>query len=82
MFHLYDGWEDRAYDQHLPLGHGNLDLASFLRYVTNHPVTLEIHPPTLTNFIASHRYLQQLQLASTPRYHVHNAFSQPRSTQE
>jgi sugar phosphate isomerase/epimerase len=61
MFHLYDGWQGREYDQHLPLGQGNLDIPSFLRYITDQYVTLEVHPPTLTNFLTSYHYLQRLR---------------------
>jgi sugar phosphate isomerase/epimerase len=60
MCHLYDGWQGLHYDQHLPLGEGNLDIPMFLSFVTNQYVTLEVAPPTFANFVASHRYLQQL----------------------
>jgi len=61
MFHLYDGISGQEVDSHLPLGKGNLDIPFFLKFIKNEPVTLEISPPTLENYLDAIKYIKCLK---------------------
>ena len=60
MFHLYDGHRGSERDSHLPFGRGNLDIAFFVKFIRNEPVTLEL-PTKLECYLDALEYLKRFE---------------------
>lgn len=58
MYHLCDGFKTCENRSHLTLGKGDFDIEHFLKIIGDGMCTLEIDPPTLTNFIKSRDYIK------------------------
>jgi sugar phosphate isomerase/epimerase len=61
MFHLYDSRANQIIDLHMIPTQGDLDIPFFVSLVGNKRVTLELHPPSVENYVNAMKYLKQIE---------------------